>query len=147
MRIQFKQSARVEARAKSEMLSVGIASSRLVHILVMICGANHARWRYVILRGQVTMSREIGPTWTRVFVLAFISDTVCGCYVAVVSPVDMMVVSCFERTSVDVSSSVVGSCSLVFWQWFLVVGPWCWVTGPWLWVAQPWFCVVGITMK
>ena len=58
--IQFSQSARVEACAKSVMPLVSIANSRLFRILVR-CAANHARWRFVMLRRQVTVSQELDP--------------------------------------------------------------------------------------
>ena len=70
----------MEAGAESVMLTVSIASSRLGHILPM-CATDHARWRFVILRREVTVAREIDPTWPRLSV----------CDVAVVSPVIMMV--------------------------------------------------------
>ena len=66
----FKQSARVKARAKSVMLIVSIARSRLFQNIGMRA-TNHVRLCFVILRRA-----EMGPTRPHIFVLAMYGDSV-----------------------------------------------------------------------
>ena len=84
------------------------------------------------------MSQEIDPPRPQFFVITIHSDSVCGCDVAVVSPVVMMVVSSFEMTTVDVRRPVFG-------PWFSVIKPWCLLIG-WRFWRGCWWCLVVVVV-